>query len=976
MTTHRHICFGEFSLDVESELLWKGPERIRLRPKTYALLLMLAKQPKRLMTKRELLSEIWKGSHVGEEALNHCVAEIRQALNDSAKYPKFIETVSCRGFCFIAETDEQYFEEFGPKALIETSARKPGVLNQQLVGRATELAQLQNGLKEAAAGTRQTIFISGNEGVGKTRLVDAFIESLKDKSNEKYQNGLIARGQCVISHGPNESYMPLIEAIIGISGSGNRNRTASVLRRHAPLWLPLMPKLTQAAKKPTSWSATGSNQEHMMREIAEALEVLTCEKPMILILEDLHWSDYSTLEFISYWTQRKGLSKLLLIATCRPQETSSNDRLKSMKEELQARQLCKDLPIPPLDESEVAEYLRSCYPSHKLPNHFAAWIRERTSGNPLFMINVLSQLMAQNILVLRNSRWVLEDNLKTAAKLVPPTIQQIIERQLLRCTVEEQELLKAASVEGVEFSATGVASIIGGKPGVVAAAFQSLAGQNQFIQVAIYGGARTISYKFVHSLYQQTFYQLLSEKVRVQYHRKIAEYLRRTKSDQDDLASLLAMHMDRGGNPSKAVQYYLNAAEKAISRYAGHDALELAGQGLQLISNMPESADRIELEVQLQNCLGNAVILSRGMGDKEAKLAFSTARFLFRKLSARKQSAKRSILYRALYGLWSYHWIHAEYAAALDFAERMMHVAEMDRNPAMLDHAHYALGWLLMDHGEFAPALKHFRRSNNAYSHSLAALALWYIGYPDRALASLEKILLRDCEAEDLKNSLFARLLKARVHLERRDIQKTFEHAKTAFDLAVEHNFGEPWLAHIRSLYGWALAKKGQTENGFEQIRCALEVIRSYGASGLKPLVLTLYSDLLLNGGQIDEGLKAVGEALDVAGSTGINHMDAELHRLHGECLLQKMSLEKTQDSKDLQLAEMTYYLETAILIARKQGTKSLELRATISLAKCLQKLGRSKEAHRRLKQIYSWFKEGHETADFREAHILLQKLR
>jgi tetratricopeptide (TPR) repeat protein len=592
------------------------------------------------------------------------------------------------------------------------------------------------------------------------------------------------------------------------------------------------------------------------------------------------------------------------------------------------------------------------------------------------MINVLNQMMTQGSLVFRSGHWVLDDGLKTVARFVPPTIQQIIEKQLESCTSDEQELLKAASVEGVEFSAAGIASAIGGRVEKIMDTFQSLARRNQFIQVTKYGGVRTVRYKFVHSLYQQTFYQLLSEKTRVQYHRRIAECIGKTKDNREEMASLLAMHLDRGGNSWKAVQYYLKAAEKANSRYAGHDASELAARGLRLLSDIPESPDRIELEVQLHNSLGDSMISARGLGSKEVKLAFSTSRFLFRKLSVRRQSTRRSLLFRALYGLWSYHWVHAEYAAALDLAMRMMQLAEIDHDPDMLDHAHYALGWLLMDHGDFVAALKHLRKSHNVYGHSLAALALWNLGHSDRALANLEKILVRDCETGNMKHGMFARLIIARVYMERRDIEKALEHSKTAFDLAIDHKFGEPWLAYIRSLYGWALAKIGQSEKGIEQIQYALDEIRAYGSSDLKPLFMGLYSDLLLNGERIDDGLAAVDEALDSASSTGINYMDAELHRLRGELLFQKIGLDNIQDPNNSQVSEILFYFETAIIVARKQGAKALELRATISLAKFLQKLNRQKEAYKRLKRISSWFTEGLEAADYCEALHLLKELK
>jgi predicted ATPase/DNA-binding winged helix-turn-helix (wHTH) protein len=981
MKPHGQITFGGFSIDSANELLCRGSERIRLRPKTFALFLMLAERPGQLVTKKELLKAIWKDCYVKDEALKHCVAEIRRTLSDDAANPKFIETVNRRGYCFIGNIEAQNAGK-SDRPLISNISRKPSsVGNRPLVGRASELDQLHHWLKTAMEGARQVVFISGDQGIGKTSLVDAFIKIVN--SREPKPNGasrarpLIARGQCIKLHGAGEAYMPFMEALTRIGDNSVRKHIIPLLKRYAPLWLSQMPSLASAAKwRNPRHSAMDANHERMMREMAEALEALTFERSMILVLEDLHWSDYSTLDLISYWAHRRGVARLLLIATYRPQDILRNNHpLKTIKEELQAHQQCQELQIPFLVGADICEYLQHCFPGHKFPQKIAAWIRERTGGNPLFMVNILDQLRAQGFLVLRDGHWVLNDTLETAAQFVPQTIQQIIERQLERCTSEEQKLLKAGSVEGVEFSNAGVAAAIGGKRDRIAGSLHSLARRNQFIQAADSVGKQMLCYKFIHTLYQQTFYQLLPEELRMQYHRRIAAYIEKTNDNLEEFASLLAMHFDRSQDRWNALKYYLKAAEKANSRYAGRDALELATRGVQLLLDIPENPERIELEVRLQNSLGTALISARGLGIKEVKLAFHASRNLFRKLSTRRQSARRALLFNALYGLWGYHWIHAEYAAALDLAEQMMQLAEVERNPAMLNQAHYSMGFLLMDHGDFVAALKHLEKNSNVFSRSMAAVTLWNLGYPDRALTNIEQILSHDCETGNRRHRMFARLCITRVHMERRDIAKALDHAKLAFDLAVDQEFGEPWLAHIRSLYGWALAKLGQSEQGMEQIKQALDVVRAFGSSSLKPLLLAILADLSLEAGRIDEGLAAIDEALDSAGSTGMNYMDAELHRFKGELLLRTIIRQNIVDSNGWQMAEVASYFEQAIEIASKQQAKSLELRATISLAKFLRKENRQREAYKRLKRIYSWFTEGLETADLREARELLQEL-
>jgi DNA-binding winged helix-turn-helix (wHTH) protein/tetratricopeptide (TPR) repeat protein len=980
MTAPAQITFDAFALDPVNELLWKGSDRIRLRPKTFALLKMLAERPGQLVTKNDLLDAIWKDCNVGDEALKHCVAEIRRALNDDSEKPRYVETVHRRGYRFLGQTDAPNAAKATRPAAGGVSGVWPATGQRALVGRGPELAQLRYLLEKSREGARQVVFIAGDQGIGKTSLVDTFLDSVNcefPRPNQEPQvRPLIARGQCIKSHGAGEAYMPFMEAFTGLAVKPLRQRVVALLQRYAPLWLSQMPSLVSATKwrrlQQTTMDAT---RERMMREMAEALEALTFGTPMILVLEDLHWGDYSSLDLISYWAQRRGVARLLLIATYRPEDIALNGHpLKTIKEELQARQQCHELQIPLLGDADVREYLEYRFPNNQFSEDIAGWIKQCTGGNPLFMINILNHLISRGLLTRQKGYWILNASLETASQLVPPTIQQVIERQIERCTPEEQELLKAASVEGVGFSVAGVAAAVKGRLARVSEIFQSLAKRNQFLQPAS-GENQASRYRFIHMLYQQTCYQLLSEELRMQFHRRIAEHIEKTDTSPVEFAARLAMHFDNGRDGRKALQYYLKAAENANARYAGHEALDMAARGLRWLPAAPEGPARIELEVSLQNALGTALMSARGLGIEEVKQAFTRSRDLFRTLSKRRQDAKRTLLFSALYGLWCYRWAHAEYTAAHDLAEQLLELAEAEDNPFMLNQAHYSLGSLLMDHGEFPGALEHLERSSNLLSRSVAAVTMWNLGYPDRALANIQQILSRALESGNPEHCIFAQSCTARVRMERREIEKTLEHAKLALDLAADQRLMEPWLAPIRSLYGWALVKLGQNQEGMDQMRQALEVVRAIGISNLKPLLLGIYADLLLGAGRIDEGLAIVEEALDSASSSGMDHASADLYRLKGELLLRKMPPENVFNPQDLQVTEAVSCFEQAIAVARKQQAKSLELRATVSLARLLERgENGQKEVYKRLQKIYSWFTEGFETADLREAGELLQE--
>ncbi len=987
MAKRKPIKFGSFTLDAANELLWKGSERIVLRPKTFALLRHLTERPGQLATKQELLSALWKNLNIGDEALKHCVNEIRTALNDSPQSPRYIETVFRRGYRFIGiEGLGRGGDNGHPAAIGDPSAFRSGG-SHGLVGRESELAQLNHALANALGGMRQIVFIAGEQGIGKTSLVDAFLnaaypEQLAMKSSESSARHWIIRGQCIKSHGAGEAYMPILEALTSLGSLPGNETIRTVLRLHAPLWLIQMPSLIRPAQVRSLKNMTaGATRERMLREMAETLEVLAAEKPLVLVLEDLQWSDYSTLNLLSYWAQRRGSARLLLIATYRPAEVSTEDHpLRSIRDELLARQLCQELSVPVLDASAVGDYLARRFPTQGFPVETASWLHNRTGGNPLFMVNVLDHLQACG-LIIRNSRnWELKISLEEAAQSLPPTIQQIIERQFDQCTRHEQRLLQAASVEGMEFSIEGVAAALGDKAARIEARCRRLVERRQFLKPVgfrrVSDGKQIFLYGFTHAMYQSTFYQLISENLRPLLHRRLAEYIERTNgAGLGKAAAWLAMHFDHGMEYARALQYYLQAAEKANSRYAGHEAHTMARRGLELLKLLSANSEFMAQEMSLQIAYGTALMSSRGIGAEEVRRAFIRARDLFDRLDQSVRSSKKGLLFSALNGLWHFHWVRAEYTEARNLAEDLMNLAENLGDPEMLAQAHHSLGIILMDHGEFATAYEHLAPGSGVFTRFGAALLRWNLGFPDQAIAHMEKTLHIAMESRNPEKCIFAHQGAARVYLARRDYAKTLECAQNALDLAVKNDLVDVWTAPMKSLRGWAMGKLGQIHSGLEQTQQALDVLKNVGAANLRPLLSGVHAEISLDAGQVEAGLVAVEDALEVARSTGMHHYDAELCRLKGELLLRQASQHPISYKASERRADAEKWLEQSIAIAQRQQSKSLELRATTSLARLLQKQGRHPEAQQRLIAVYSWFTEGYDTLDLKEARELLQEL-
>jgi predicted ATPase len=330
-----------------------------------------------------------------------------------------------------------------------------------LVGREAELAQLHTWLDTALNGERQIVFVTGEPGIGKTTLIEAFLQRLESRVQRRESEGQkhpevrtldprsqtldtllwLGRGQCIEHYGAGEAYMPVLEALGRLCRDPEGKQLLDVLSRYAPTWLVQLPALLCAEDfERLQRKVQGATHERMLREMAEAVEVLTAERPLILCLEDLHWSDVSTLELLSVLARRQETVRLLVLGTYRPVEMLGNGHpLRAVKQELQLHQQCKELRLGFLTEADVVKYLRGRFPTKALgPSSFSALARtihQRTEGNPLFMINVVDYLSAQGVLGESGET-------RPAVQIeVPERIQQVIEKQLDRLTPEEQRVL-------------------------------------------------------------------------------------------------------------------------------------------------------------------------------------------------------------------------------------------------------------------------------------------------------------------------------------------------------------------------------------------------------------------------------------------------------------------------------------------------------------------------------------------------------
>ena len=511
-----HIEFGPFHLDILNARLWRGDRHIALRPRAFAVLHYLIEHAHQLVTKEELLLHIWPETHVSHTVLRVCILEIRRALGDRADTPTYVETVGRRGYRFLQ----------CPRTIAETLRVMERIQKRRtIIGRQREINTLRIGLTQALNGTRQLMFVSGEAGAGKTAIIDALMTQMST-----YPEVWTGRGQCMAYSGPGEAYLPVLEAIGQIGERPDGHCFIDLLRQVAPAWLPHLPALAPAdADAPIPSQTPGGTQARMVRELAIALERFTAHMPLVLVFEDLHWSDPSTVDLLTFLAKRQEPAKLLVIGTYRPAELALYQHpLINTLRELHGQRRCIELAVPPLSLDHMRAYAEEALGGPVAPT-VTHLLSQRTEGNALFVTHLLADLVRQSLLLRIDGTWLLQDSGQIQQTALPEGLRPLLTKQIEQLSRTEQQLLEAASVVGDTFAVAALTAVFKLAIEDVEIMCESLARQNQLIAEA--GLARwpdgTISgfYRFQHTLYRQAIYERISPGRRMLLHRKIAARL-------------------------------------------------------------------------------------------------------------------------------------------------------------------------------------------------------------------------------------------------------------------------------------------------------------------------------------------------------------------------------------------------------------------------------------------------------------------
>ncbi len=850
-----------------------------------------------------------------------------------------------------------------------------------LAGRVNELAQLESWCAEAGAGQGRLGFVVGEAGSGKTTLLRAFMAQAQ--TNQPTLS--IATGGCDEYIGNGLPFLPWRALFQQLTSSGDAN------------WLPT-PALAAAAD-PTSTLADDNEpqlqvtQDQLFTEIGTRLITLAAQQPLVLILEDLHWADQSSLHLLLYLSQRVAGSRLLLLCSFRPEEvaTTGEERqhplLKLMNES--KRRFGQVL----IDLSALSETVRQQFIADWLdqePNQLGRDFRQalfhHTEGHALFTIELLQELQARGDLQ-RNAvgAWVARPSLQWPA--LPARVEGVIESRMARLPSHLRHVLRVAAIEGEDFTAE-VVSQVAAIPLAQVELWLSDELDRRYRLINVQhtqwiGPQRLSFYRFRHHLFQQYLYQSLNPIEQATYHAQVGQVLEACYGEQRSAIALqLARHFEQAGLSNKAIDYYKLAGEKASELSANTEAIShfrTALTLLQVTSSLPNPAER-ELAIQL--VLGNALVRVYGYAAAEVGQAFHRAHLLYQQVRAFPQSNPTISTQQygtLLHGLHRFYYMHGEWLAARQVGEQLMELAQQSQTAVLQAEAPRALGMTLWHQGEFTTAQQHFEQGIAAYTPTLhtsylqlsgqdpgmictayTAWGMWMLGYPTQAAERLARCLALATTFDHPFTLIYALQYAAVLHQFRRDAAATLTQVEAIIALAQQHGFTY-YLGWGAILRGWARVQQGQQAAGIAELQQGLASWQATGATLAQHYYYGLLADAYLTLGQPEAGLNAVDEGLAAIPRSG-RFWEAELYRLQGELLLRQSTDQAAQ-------AEAAF--QQAITIARQQGAKLLELRAICSASSLWQRQGKRATAHQWLQSSYDWFTEGFDTVDLRAAQTL-----
>jgi class 3 adenylate cyclase/predicted ATPase len=836
------------------------------------------------------------------------------------------------------------------------------------VSRENEVGQLLERWQLARNGSGQVVMVTGEAGIGKSRLVQVLKMRTRDEPLWEFNCRCAAYYQ-------NSALYPaaeLLQRMLGFSRSDDVETRLAKLEEaltrfgfSLPETVPLLAALLAlpAHDRYPALPMTPQRQKQKTFEtVVEWLVRIAEQSPARLIVEDVHWVDPSTLELLQLVIERARTSRLLLILLFRPEFVPSWPLPLDVT----------NITLGRLSPASTRLMIQLIARGKELPSQVVTEIMAKTEGVPLFVEELTQMVLESGLVREHDGRFQLTNALPSLA--IPSTLYDSLMARLDRLGTAKEVAQLAATI-GKEFSYELLRAISPLEETRLSGALNRLVDAELLDQKLEQNRLR---YSFRHALIRDAAYDSLLRSQRRQYHRKVAEaLLERFSEAVEARPELVANHFTQAALIEKAIPYWLKAGQGALERSANQEAIRHLTKGLELLNALSETPQHSLQELMLRIALGTALMVAKGFASLEAQSVWVRARELC------KHMADGPLVFQVYWALWVSHAARGEHHRAREAGEQCLRLAQTARESSLLLAAHHALGVSLLLLGKFAEGLDHLEQGAEIYDppqHAAlayvygqdsgvacvchAAWALWFLGYPDRARRRIVEGLGLAHQTSHPISKAAAANIACWVYQLLRDHDAAREQAEAAVELSTEREF-EFWRAMGMMGLGWATVQQGSLDEGIPQILTSLQAVRSTDGKVLMPYFLGLLAQAYAGAERKEEALRALAESEAALDASGETWWQAELYRLKGEVTLQA-------PCHDEQGAEN--FFGRALDISRHQAALSLELRASMSLSRLLQKRGQGADARRLLASILARFTEGFDTPDLQEAKGLMEK--
>lgn len=835
-----------------------------------------------------------------------------------------------------------------------------------LVGRESERTVLLERWRQAKGGRAQTVLLSGEAGIGKSRLA----QELKDVAAREGNRILECRCSSYFQH---SAFYPLIDLLRrecgwerGDTPEQKMHKLEQVMETCEVPPVEAVPLLAALLSLPpsTRYAPLTLSPQRQKRKTLDIvltwLRAAAKRQPLLFVVEDLHWMDPSTQEFLGLLVEQATTDRLLMILTFRPE----------FRPAWQGGTMTT-FDLARLDMAGVKRIVGRLTGGKTIPAEVLRQLLAKSDGVPLFVEELTKAVLELGFLRERDDRYELAAPLPSVG--IPATLQDSLMARLDRLATIKEVAQLAATI-GREFTYELIHAV---------APFDERTLQNELGRlveaelVTRQGDPPHATYAFRHALIQEAAYESLLKGKRQQLHQQVALVLdARFPEIVETQPELLAHHYTRAGRNKEAIGYWVKAGQRAVSRSANVEAVAYITRGLDVLESLPEHEERTPKELQLRMALGVPLVITKGYSAPQVAENYNRARELCRQLKETRE------VFPMLVGLWLFYHVKGELAAALELGEELLHTAKESDNPTFLAQAHMAVGDTLYYSGHNSSAQVHLEDALRHYSAerqesfalryvhdagvtslNFLALTLWALGYPDQALQRHRDGMALATKLGAPSYIAHALFTASQLHRVRGDFHTALERAQQLIALSEERGFAL-WVAMGEFYQGWALAGLGEYASGSAQMRRGRADFEATGAGLGHSFTFIQLADASLAMGQIEDGLGFLDQAV------AVGHRDqyfaAEIHRIRGELLLR-------QDKKAHQEAEACFH--RAIQLARTQAAKSFELRAAMSLSALWRSQGNMRGAHEALADVYGWFTEGFDTKDLQDAKQLLDQI-